>query len=76
MDPKMHTTLTPRGYTNEDKATAIAEQLSWAHNGPTPEPDEGHLYHEWALDNGLDPDHEDTIDIWIWGPYLDTHPNR
>ena len=60
----------------DDTASAIAEHLAWDHDGPGPEPDEGHLYREWALDHGLDPTHPDTFDIWTWGPYRPEHPDR
>lgn len=50
-----------------------ADELSAA---TLPEPDEGHLYREWALDHGLDPDSDDTADLWIWGPYAEGHPDR
>lgn len=41
-----------------------------------PEPDAGHLYREWAIDHGLDPDDDHTFDLWTWGPYNESHPDR
>lgn len=60
----------------DDRAAEAAECLAWNHDGPDIEWDEGHAYREWALDNGLDPDDDETFDVWTWGPYLDCHPER
>ncbi len=61
---------------DDDRAAELAERLEFNHDGGGPEWDEGYAYRSWALDNGMDPEADETFDIWMWGPYLDRHPER
>jgi hypothetical protein len=58
------------------RAGDLAESLAWNQDGGGPSWDEGWEYRSWALDNGLDPEADETFDVWTWGPYLDHHPER